>query len=325
MHITRYRKIPLLILILFIGLAGCRLDDENSNENTPFRIVVVSDVHVRIPGNPDDYFYYNQDNLDNIQQAVDLINEYYSDADFVAVTGDLVGCLFSEDQDDYLIGDDNPAERFKQMFDELIPPYKVAFGNHDYNIGFDPDIDEHITTLNIEAVESVWKKVLETEPYYSFVHKGIQMIFLNSNLGSARLEPCAGLQSEAGCKGSFDLAQMVWLEECLQRPEPAIIFCHHPPREDDPGNVSSLLFDAYGIDPGDMFYEIAEHYKHKILAMFVGHWHIWQDYTLFDTIEVHQTGPLGDSLGSEKNISIVEIDPALNSVKVTRHYNSDEG
>lgn len=312
-------KIIFFTLILFSSFSGCRLDDENSNENTPFQIVVVSDIHVRIPGNQDDGVYDNQKNLDTIQQTIDLINEYYSDADFVAVTGDLVGCLFSEDPDDYLIGADNPAERFKLMFDNLIPPYHVAFGNHDYTIGFDSNLDEHITTLNIDAVESVWKKVLETDPYYAFVHKGIQMIFLNSNRASSRFEPCPGLQVEGLCQGSFDPQQLAWLESCLKRPEPAIIFCHHPPREDDPGNLSSVFFDSFGIDPGDRFYEIADQYKHKILAMFVGHWHIWQDYTLHDTIEVHETGAVGDYFGSPKNISIVEIDPALNRVTVTRH------
>ncbi|MBW1893115.1 MAG: metallophosphoesterase [Deltaproteobacteria bacterium] len=309
-------------LALFFILVGCWLDDDNSDEIRSFKIVVVSDIHVRIPGNPDDDFYNNQVNLDNIQHAIDLINEYYSDADFVTVTGDLVGCLFSEDPDDYLTGSENPAEKFKQMFDGLVPPYHVAFGNHDYYVGFDPDIDEHIITSNIDAVESVWKKVLGTDPYYSFVHKGIQMIFLNSNRGSTRFETCQGFEIEALCKGSFDPEQMAWLESCLKRSEPAIIFCHHPPGKDS-DTVTSPLLNSYSIDPDDRFYEIAENYKDKILAIFAGHWHLWQEYTLFDSIAVYVTGAVGDPLGSSMNIYIVEIDTGPRSVQVERHHSAN--
>lgn len=303
--------------MLFILLAGCWPDD-NSDENRPFKIVVVSDIHVRIPGNMDDDFYNNQENLDNARHTIELINEYYSDADFVTVTGDLVGCLFSEDPDDYLTGSENPAEKFKQLFDDLIPPYHVAFGNHDYYVGFDPDIDEHITTSNIDAVGSVWRKVLGTEPYYSIEHKGVQMIFLNSNRGSKRFEICQGYEIEAMCKGSFDPEQMAWLESCLKQSEPAIIFCHHPPGKDS-NTITSTLLNAYSIDSDDRFYEITEHYKDKILAMFSGHWHLGEEYMLFDSIPVFVTGAVGDPLGSSENIYVAEIRTELKSVQVTHH------
>jgi len=305
--------------MLFFILAGCWLDDDNADENRPFKIVVVSDIHVRIPGNMDDNFYNNQENLDNAQHTIELVNEYYSDADFVTVTGDLVGCLFSEDPDDYLTGSENPAEKFKQLFDGLIPPYHVTFGNHDYYIGFDPDINEHITTSNIDAVESVWEKVLGTEPYYSIEHKGVQMIFLNSNRGSKRFEICQGYEIEAMCKGSFDPEQMAWLESCLKRSESAIIFCHHPPGKEGSNPITSPLLNSYSIDSDDRFYEIAEHYKDKLLAVFSGHLHLRQEYMLFDSIPVFVTGAVGDPLGSSENIYVVEVNSGSRSVQVTHH------
>jgi len=316
--------------MLFFILAGCWLDDDNADENRPFKIVVVSDIHVRIPGNMDDNFYNNQENLDNAQHTIELVNEYYSDADFVTVTGDLVGCLFSEDPDDYLTGSENPAEKFKQLFDGLIPPYHVTFGNHDYYIGFDPDINEHITTSNIDAVESVWEKVLGTEPYYSIEHKGVQMIFLNSNRGSKRFEICQGYEIEAMCKGSFDPEQMAWLESCLKRSESAIIFCHHPPGKEGSNPITSPLLNSYSIDSDDKFYEIAEHYKDKLLAVFSGHlhlrhavfsghWHLREEYMLFDSIPVFVTGAVGDPLGSSENIYVVEVNSGSRSVQVTHH------
>jgi len=317
------------ILLIVIFIFGCRWEDDTPDEITPFEIIVVSDTHVRIPGNPDDGYYDNQRNMANLMLTVDLINENHSGADFVAVTGDLVGCLFSENPYDYLGDDENPPETFKKLFDHLTLPYHVALGNHDYAVGYDPITDEHMPAQNPEAVEAVWKTVLDIEPYYSFIHKGIQMIFLNSNRGSSRFVTCNWAETETLCLGSFDTEQMQWLENCLNRPEPAIIFCHHPPKQDidaaDSSSFPSFLNRSMTIDSGDRFYEIAESYRDKILAMFVGHLHQRQAYTLFDSIKVYQTGSVGDFWGSGENISVVEIDPILKTINVTRHSKTDPG
>ncbi len=87
--------------------------------------------------------------------AVDLINELYTNADFVAVSGDLVGCLFSETIHDHPIDVSNPAIEFRNLFDHLNLPYYVVLGNHDYHTGFDPVILEHIPAADPEAVELV--------------------------------------------------------------------------------------------------------------------------------------------------------------------------
>lgn len=311
-----------LILALFAIACGCRLDNDTPEEPSPFEIIVISDTHVRLPGNTDDTHYDNQKNLTNLTQTINMINGNHSDADFLAITGDLVGCLFSEDPKDYQGHDDNPAERFKSIFDPLTLPYHVALGNHDYHIGFDPLTGEHIPSLNPEAVEAVWKKVLGTDPYYAFIHKGVQMIFLNSNRGHTMFIPCNGLETETRCLGSFDQEQMDWLESRLDRPEPAILFCHHPPQVDMDAAGSSFWTSFFSqsmtIDIEERFYDIAASHQDKILAMFVGHWHLGLEYTLFDTIKVYHTGSIGDFWDDENNISIVKIDPVLKTIDVSR-------
>ncbi len=310
------------ILLSVIGFSGCRLDEDPPAKNEPFEIVVLSDIHTRVPGNPDDGVYDSLKNLANLMLAVDLINENHGDADFVVVTGDLVGCLFSEDPLDYIGGTDTPPELFKFQMDHLTLPYYVALGNHDYQIGFDPVLGEHLPSLNPDAVEAVWKTVLDTEPYHAFVHKGVQMIFLNSNRGSTQWEVCAGLTTETLCMGSFDREQMDWLEIRLNRPEPSIIFCHHPPFRnlgEDVFFLISYLNRTMTIDNEDRFYETLSSHKDKILAMFVGHWHLRQTYTLLDSIPVYHTGAIGDLLGAGDNISVVRIDPHLETVEVRRY------
>lgn len=306
-----------LLLMLKVGL-GCGSSTDKNSDTTPFRFIVLSDIHVRIPGNPDDEFYDNRMNLENIGQAVNIINSEYGSADFVAVIGDLVGCLFSEDLDEYLNGVSNPSEIFMEIMDGLVKPYYVALGNHDYQIGFDVTLGEGISTDNIGGIEAVWYKVLGIAPYYSFVHKGIHFIFLNSNRGPLRNQVCPGSLIERFCTGTFDEEQLSWLEKCLEKKEPAILFCHHPPITDSNKKLWAL-YSAYRIDPEDFFYDIVKQHTDTILAIFVGHGHFWQSDTLFGTIKVHETAALGDMLGKGDNISIVDIDPAARQVRVHRH------
>ncbi len=313
----------ILILVCIVPAKGCRLDEHQSASAAPFEIVVLSDIHLRIPGYPDDGFYNNQRNMANLMLTVDLINANYADADFVVVTGDLVGCLFSEDPEDYFIGRDNPAETFRNLFDHLVLPYYTALGNHDYHIGFDPVAKESVLTRYPASVEAVWKKVLGMDPFYAFVHKGIQMIFLNSNRGHTMSVPCTDTGNETLCMGSFDAQQMDWLETRLQNPEPVVLFCHHPPASSmdtlDSVMVDILFSSGMSIDINDRFYDIAAAYRHKILAVFSGHWHMWREFTLFDTIRVYQTGPVGDYWSSGENMAIATIDPARRTVDVRRH------
>jgi hypothetical protein len=281
----------------------------------PFTFVVISDTHTRLPGNPDDGLYDNQKNIDNLTGMVAIINEKHSAAAFVAVTGDMVGALFSEDPADYLAGEENPAEKFLEVMGGLAMPFHAALGNHDYQKSYDPAIDEGITTTDLGAIESVWKKLLGVDPYYSVVHEGIRLIFLNSNRGEARAAICAGEDVEAFCTGSFDDAQMDWLEGELAAPEPAILFFHHPPKTDSAG----VMFAApagFLVADGDRFYDISKTHAAKVLAIFVGHGHMWEKDRLHKKIPVFETGAGGDTGGNAENVHVVTVDPAAGSIDV---------
>ncbi len=273
-----------------------------------FQFVVITDTHVRLPGNPDDEHYDNQQNLDNLEDAVAIINTDFADADFVAITGDLAGCLYSDDPADYGIDEPNPAETFKSLADQLDAPYYAVLGNHDYQLDYDTDLDEGVTSPDGPAMEAVWKKVLGIDPYYALLHEGIKMIFLNANRGDAYLDVCSGCQAEAACTGSFDSEQLTWLETELDSGEPAILFLHHPLFTDS-DEALFCFFDTFLVEADDPFYDIAETYKEQLLAVFTGHGHLFERDTLFGTVPVYETSSLGDTNGHPENIHVVDVNP----------------
>ena len=289
-------------------------DDSTEEVGEAFRFVVISDTHVRLPGNKDADHYDPEKNLDNLDEAVDTINAEYSDADFVAVTGDLAGCLFSEDPNDYGSGTDNPADTFRTKMENLVMPYYPVLGNHDYQKDYDDELEEGINTDDIEAIESVWKSVLGIDPYYSFVHKGVRMLFLNSNRGSARTNLCATCSVESFCTGSFDEDQIAWLEDELSQDEPIIIFMHHPPYTDNSEENLYALTPTFYVEEGDDFYTVTESAADKIMAVFVGHGHLFVRDTLHTTIPVYETSSIGDTNGNGQNIHVIDVDPAEETI-----------
>ena len=272
-----------------------------------FSFIVISDTQLRLPGNPGDAVYNNEENLNNLSSLIDLINDEYYQSDFVVVTGDLVGCLYSDEVSDYNIGEKNPAETFKEMMDKLIIPYYVVLGNHDYQKNFDDNINEGIMTENISNMEDVWNKVLGIQPYYSIVHKGIRFIFLNSNRGAERFNTCPFCEKEAFCTGSFDNDQLDWLEMELNEPEPCLLFFHHPVKTDR--RYIYFCLNSYKVAEEDEFYDIAELYKHKIHGIFVGHGHVWAYDTFYDEIPVFETAATGDRNSNEKRGHIITVNP----------------
>jgi len=303
----------LLAIVLFMFF-GCGGGGGDANPITPsvdsFKFIVISDVHVRLPGNSDDIEYDNAKNLENFNGALDLIKKNHLDADFVIVNGDNTGCLFSHSLENYGIGEDNPAETFKAMMDTLGKPFYVTLGNHDYQDGFDVALRQGITASDPSNMEAVWKKVLGIDPYYSFVHKGVRFIILNSTRGPSYAEPCPSATVETGCKGSFDDTQMVWFENELQNPEPCLIFIHHPVITDHNAlKTWSAAGLAMQVMDKDRFYTVVRSYKNCIKGIFVGHGHLKEKDTLEDTIPVHETASIGDAGGSSNNIRVVWMDP----------------
>ncbi len=291
--------------------------DEGGEDADAFTFIVITDTHTRLPGNPDEVDYDGQENLDNLEGVVERINQDYPDAACVVVTGDLVGCLFSDDPDDYLTGEDNPAERFKALMDRLVAPYYPVLGNHDYQKGYDPDRGEGIMTSDITRIEAVWSKVLSMDPYYSDVIQGVRFVCLNSNRGPARFAACETCEEEAFCTGSFDDEQMDWLEAQLVQPEPCILFFHHPPFTDDPKRLWSVL-PSFQVQEGDRFYAIAEAHRDKIFGVFVGHGHLWTKDHLFEKIQVYETSSTGDTNGDTQSFHVVRVSPSQGLTEVIK-------
>jgi hypothetical protein len=195
----------------------------------------------------------------------------------------------------------------------LAKPYYPVLGNHDYQKSYDPAIEEGVSTSDTAAIESVWKKVLDIDPYYSLVHKGIRLIFLNANRGDARTELCVGEKVEAFCTGSFDAEQIAWLEGELSAGDPSILFFHHPPITDSTDAMFSFT-STFLVVEGDAFYATIKGHADGILAIFVGHGHVWERDKLDKKIPVYETGSVGDTGGNADNIHVVTVDP--NTLKV---------
>ena len=308
-----------VLLVGWVLVAGCE-DDDGGGGGAPdrFRVLVASDIHVRLPGNPDDAVYDAQRNLDHLHQFVNRANTELRDAALVLVTGDLVGCLFSDNPADYLAGTDNPAERFKSIMDGLVMPYRVVLGNHDYERDFSVELSQGVSADDIAPMEAVWKKVLGIDPYYSFIHAGVRFVMLNSCRGAAGAALCPGTTLETHCAGSFDDAQIAWLRDQLQQDEPCLLFLHHPLITDNDARTRwSALGEAFQVDRADAFYDVLLAYRDKVKAVFVGHGHYWATDVLNETIPVYETGSLGDGLGHPDNVHIVSVSMVDGSCNVT--------
>ena len=77
------------------------------------------------------------------------------------------------------------------------------------------------------------------------------------------------------------------------------------------------LMDSFLIVDGDGFYDLIETAAPRVLAVFVGHGHMWEHDTMLGTINVYETGALGDTNGNPDNVHIVDVDPAGASITVT--------
>lgn len=319
--ISRLILMAMLILTLSMCVACGKSAESSQSEASEitdgeiFQFIVISDLHVRLPGNPDDVNYDAQKNLDNLTYIINRINSDYNNADFVVTTGDLVGCLFSENTADYGTGTDTTAEHYKSMIDTLIMPIYSVLGNHDYQKSYNSGLSEGVSSQDRAAIEAVWKKVLGIDPYYSVLHKGVRLIFANSNRGDHYTDVCYGKNAEAGCTGSFDTEQIAWLRTELANSEPAIIFFHHPPITDN-RLIRYFGILSYLVEGSDDLYDVVTENQEKILGIFVGHGHVWAKDEI-GQVPVYETGAIGDGNADKDNIHIVEVNAITKEMKVT--------
>ncbi|NMC64184.1 MAG: hypothetical protein GYA55_13550 [SAR324 cluster bacterium] len=284
-----------------------------------FIFIVMSDTHIRIPGAPDNQYYDSRRNEFNLVTTISYINERFPTADFVVVTGDLVGTLYSTNLNHYGVGKDTPVDRFKSLMNKLSMPFFVALGNHDYLVGFDTNAGEAISAMDwqIPEMEAVWQKVLEIPPFYLIEHEGLHFYFLNSVTGSKRGLSCPYETRGRMCQGSFSSNQMEWLEQNLASGAKSFLFFHHPIRTPGTSPFDWTFYgDSYMVDQYDEFYSILSKHLSQILAIFVGHGHSPMKGNLENGSPVFETPSTGDLLGSANAMYVVNVFPDTGEISI---------
>ncbi|MFO7907192.1 MAG: metallophosphoesterase family protein [Planctomycetota bacterium] len=180
---------------------------ESSDGNPPFRFAYISDSHL-----------YEKDVNDRfvrgLFRAVDDVNNLDPQPDFVFYGGDLAQ-----------LGQEKELELGAEILENLKAPLRIMVGEHDWYL----DMGQK------------WRELFG-EPTYSFDHKGVHFVVLNSVVEEdfwternmtpmQRMKTVAGLDN--GLQNPFTVgeSQRKWLEEDLAK-VPAdgrvIVFSHSP-------------------------------------------------------------------------------------------------
>jgi len=183
-------------------------DGSKSGEN--FTFAVISDAHLQqIKGTK---FVRNWDM--GLKKAVAECNLMNPKPDFILFGGDL-GQL----------GKAAEIDHGAEILSALNSPVKMMLGEHDYYL----DLGEH------------WMNRFG-DPYYSFDHKGVHIVVLNSILVDEkwtnkwkdpmeRMQTMAGLDDPNGSPFMVGLQQRQWLKKDLEnisKDTPIIVFSHSP-------------------------------------------------------------------------------------------------
>lgn len=137
--------------------------------------------------------HYASDPAYKLQRAVQSINKYHKDADFVVITGDLTDK-----------GDIATYRDLKEILDDLTMPYYLTIGNHDTRENY----------IKVFADRFEYDVFAQT----SKVHDGKLFLFLDTKMGD--------LDGGGLCE-----SRLKWLDAKLSLNEslPTYLFMHHPP------------------------------------------------------------------------------------------------
>ena len=196
--------------VLPVSLIEVAFADEPGSSPNDFTFAVISDAHLQqIKGAK---FVRNWDM--GLKKAIAECNMMDPKPDFVLFGGDL-GQL----------GKAAEIDHGAEMLSALHSPVKMMLGEHDYYL----DLGEH------------WMKRFG-DPYYSFDHKGVHIVVLNSILVDEawinkwktpmeRMQTMAGLDDPNGSPFMVGLKQREWLKKDLEnvsKDTPIIVFSHSP-------------------------------------------------------------------------------------------------
>lgn len=273
--IINISKLCLALLFLLSGLSFA--------QGNQFKFIVISDIHIS-----------NDESKDQkLAGFIDEINNgKLSDAELLVITGDNVSSYYANRNN----GDgfeNNRALKLMAILKNLEKPYLIALGNHDYKIDRDKDSDAPFTFDEINNIEILWKEHAEVEPFYSFDHKDVRFIILNSMRGRY-------------LNRSFDNEQINWLVGQMKEKKPTFLFFHHPIRTDN-FRIWGKPKDLITPENEEKFFSILSKYKDQVKGIFVGHGHMWIDDKLFNTIPVYETASFGE--GNGLNFYLIEYDP----------------
>ena len=180
------------------------------NKDEEFTFAVISDAHItHIRGKK-----FTRNFIEGLKKAVAEVNFMYPEPDFVVFGGDLAQ-----------LGKKEEIDRGLEILSEVKYPIKFVVGEHDFYL----DMGEY------------WVKKV-SPLYYSFDHKGVHFVVLNSILTyktwidkfkdpMERMLNMARLDNPAGSPFIVGKEQIEWLKKDLRKVDkktPVIVLSHSP-------------------------------------------------------------------------------------------------
>jgi 3',5'-cyclic AMP phosphodiesterase CpdA len=188
--------------------------------------------------------------------AMDIVNS--SDAEFAICGGDHVYDALKVSKERII----DQYQLYTEAEKALRLPVWHVLGNHDV-AGLETGMSSH----DVIYGKAMFEKTFNTPTYYTFQHKGVTFIVLDSILIKGR-----------DWHPEIDLKQMIWFERVLQSTAgaPAIVISHVPlvtsMASYGPGSNSSV-YDP--VSNADVMVPMLE--KYNVIALLQGHTHIVED------------------------------------------------
>lgn len=230
------------------ALGGVHARGQETEKRAPvaagsFTFAFFTDVHIE----PE------MDAPQGTELAMEIINA--SDAEFAICGGDHVFDALSADKERII----EQYELYAQAEKTLRIPVRHVLGNHDV-AGLKTDMSSHDAIYG----KAMFEQTFQTPTYYSFQHKGVNFIVLDSILVEGR-----------DWHPEIDLRQLAWLERDLaaNAAYPQVVISHVP-------LVTSMA--SYGPGSNDKKYEPVSNAdaivpileKYNVIALLQGHTHI---------------------------------------------------